>query len=198
MKGEFTLKILENIKDGIIGMSDLVIVSLTIPYGSSFGRFEYELSELQRERRKEQMRTKTERQTRQRCYNMIYKLERDGLIKKIQKKSGIFFRITSNGVRRWEFLRERKENMLPKPHYKVLKNINFIIVIFDIPEIERKKRSWLRSALKNLGFKLIQKSVWIGKVKIPKDFLNDLKELKLVNFVEIFEISKSGTLQHII
>jgi len=32
-------------------------------------------------------------------------------------------------------------------------------------------------------------------VKIPKDFIDNLAELKLIEYVEIFEISKSGTLK---
>ena len=73
-----------------------------------------------------------------------------------------------------------------------------IIVIFDIPERERRKRAWLRLALKNIGLKLIQRSVWMGKVQIPKEFLDDIRELHLVNFVEIFEITKSGSLNQVI
>ena len=67
----------------------------------------------------------------------------------------------------------------------------------DIPESERKKRAWLRSALKNLNFKMIQQSVWIGKVRIPEEFLRDLRNMHLTEYVEIFEISKAGSLQQI-
>src|SRR3990167_838001 len=81
---------------------------------------------------------------------------------------------------------------------KITINNRLIIVIFDIPERERRKRAWLRLALKNIGLKLIQRSVWMGKVKIPKEFLDDIRELHLVNFVEIFEITKSGSLNQVI
>ena len=53
-------------------------------------------------------------------------------------------------------------------------------------------------ALKNIGLRLIQQSVWMGKVKIPKEFLDDIRELHLANFVEIFEITKSGSLNQVI
>ena len=71
------------------------------------------------------------------------------------------------------------------------------IVIFDIPEKERRKRDWLRAVLKNLGLKMIQKSVWIGKVKIPEALIKDLKRLNLIECVEIFEVSRTGSLEHI-
>jgi hypothetical protein len=45
---------------------------------------------------------------------------------------------------------------------------------------------------------MVQKSVWVGKTKIPQDFLDDLFKLKLVDFVEIFEISRTGSLKHLI
>ena len=45
---------------------------------------------------------------------------------------------------------------------------------------------------------MIQKSVWIGKVKIPKEFLDDLFKLRLIDYIEIFEISKAGSLKNLI
>ena len=73
----------------------------------------------------------------------------------------------------------------------------FTIVVFDIPEKERSKRAWIREVLKNLDLKMIQKSVWVGKVKIPKQFIDDLDKFNMVDFVEIFEISKAGSLKQI-
>ena len=72
-----------------------------------------------------------------------------------------------------------------------------MIVVFDVPEKERRKRDWLRSVLKRLELKMVQKSVWIGKVKIPKELLDDLFNLKLLDYVEIFEVSKSGSLRQL-
>ena len=72
-----------------------------------------------------------------------------------------------------------------------------MIVSFDVPEKEKRKRGWLRSTLKNLGFRMLQKSVWIGKVKIPEAYLEDLKRLRLLSYIEIFAISKRGTIRHI-
>ena len=136
----------------------------------------------------------------QRFYSMFHRLKKDGLIEENIKNDKSFFQITSKGRQRLKRLKERQADALPGNSYKTcdLKKSKFTIIVFDIPESERKKRAWLRSALKNLNFKMIQQSVWIGKVRIPEEFLSDLRNMHLTEYVEIFEISKTGSLQQII
>lgn len=205
MKGEKTLQILESIGAATIDILDLFAAFLTAGYGASRRKIEYEASKRQKQRWQNQIKKEkeckkklTEKQQRQRFYEMIYRLKRDGLIKKSMQDDKAFIQLTIKGLKHIEILKDRKENSLPNVNYSNNKGGQFIIITFDIPETERRKRNWLRSVLKNLGFQFVQKSVWIGKVKIPIDFLNKLKELNLTNFVEIFEISKTGTLKQII
>ena len=73
-----------------------------------------------------------------------------------------------------------------------------VIVIFDVPEKEKWKREWLRNTLRELGMKNVQKSVFIGKVKIPELFLENMRKLHAIDYVEIFEIGKTGTLKHVV
>ena len=73
-----------------------------------------------------------------------------------------------------------------------------IIFVFDIPEKERRKRDWIRASLSNLGFRMVQKSVWVGSVKLPKMFLSDLSEQNIVPYVEILSVNKSGTIKNIL
>ena len=197
MKGDTTLKILGELKGSTLGMADLMMIILSSPYGTSIKGFEYRLNKLQKERRKDEEKIKIEKQLKRRFLDVVYKLEKGGLIKKEQKNGNFLFRLTSGGDKRLKILKKRKENILPETSYESVESKNFTIAIFDIPEKERRKREWLRSALKNIGFNLIQKSVRMGKVKIPKEFLNDMRELRMINFVEIFEISKGGTLRQI-
>ncbi len=42
---------------------------------------------------------------------------------------------------------------------------------------------------------MAQKSVWIGKTKVPQKFLNDLDDLDISDYVEIFTVNKSGSLR---
>jgi len=128
---------------------------------------------------------------------LIYKLKRSGLIKEKTKEGNKFFSLTQKGKIKLSQLKKNSRERLPEIIYQKAKSNKFTIVIFDIPETEKRKRSWLRVALGNLGFKMIQKSVWLGKVKIPKRFLDNLFQFKLVDFVEIFEISKTGSLKQI-
>jgi len=63
-------------------------------------------------------------------------------------------------------------------------------IIFDIPEANRRERSFLRKELKWLGFKELQHSVWIFPFNIEKellallelwkkDFIGDIRFLKI-------------------
>lgn len=86
---------------------------------------------------------------------------------------------------------------MPNPSYVKEDDRRSTIVAFDVPERFKEKRHWLRSVLKNLGLRMVQKSVWLGKVKIPREFIDDLKKLKILDFVEIFGITKGGTLEEV-
>lgn len=129
---------------------------------------------------------------------MISKLKRDKLLdEKIRNKKRLFS-LTSKGRRKLFDLKMRLSRKLPDVVYSKEKSQKFVTVAFDVPEKERRERDWLCFALKALGLSMIQKSVWVGKTKIPREFLNDLARLRLVDFVEIFEVSKAGSLRHII
>lgn len=195
MKGEITLKFLEEIKDFVDSSADLFEVFLRAGYGASAGKLRYEFSKAQKERRQRQELA----QYRKRYARFLYRLRQDGLIKGKEQKSGKLVTLTPKGRKKLMALKERYAGRLPEVSaYDKNESDKFIIVVFDIPERERKKRDWLRSALKNIGLKLVQKSVWMGKVKVSKDFIDDLSELKLIDYVEIFEISKTGSLRHVI
>ena len=72
-----------------------------------------------------------------------------------------------------------------------------IIVSYDLPIAFNRERDILREILKILGFNLIHKSVWVGKVKLPEQFIIALEKLKILSFVEILEVTKHGTLKEI-
>ena len=68
------------------------------------------------------------------------------------------------------------------------------LVIFDIPERERRKRDWLRLELIACDFKQLQKSVWISERPLPQEFLENLAELNLLSCVHIFTVKNKGTI----
>lgn len=100
--------------------------------------------------------------------NSLYRLLKTGQMEKIIKKNNQpYFRLTSLGSRRIERL---------FPISKLTSSgwdKKWRVVIFDIPEKERKTRDFLRRKLVDLGFGELQKSVYIS----PLDVLRDLKEM---------------------
>lgn len=66
----------------------------------------------------------------------------------------------------------------------------FQVAIFDIEEINRRRRDFLRRKLKELGFGMWQRSVWLSPLPIKNKFREFLKEQKLSKYVCIFSIQK--------
>jgi len=198
MRGDIILKILEIIGGTVVNASDVLTAILTSGYGASHAKIAYNISEQRKERRKRLEYNKSKRQIEQKYYNLVYYLKRGGFLKEKHKNNKKLFILTIKGKEKLSYLKRQRVEKLPELSYFKKESDKFIIVIFDIPEVERKKRNWLRAALGNLGLKMIQKSVWMGKVKIPKEFLADIHKLKLVDYIEIFEISKTGSLEHLI
>lgn len=128
-----------------------------------------------------------------RFYSLLSKLKKQGFIKKGEKRRKIFWRITPLGEKKIEKLKNIFS--FPKFNHKEGKDNGINIIVFDIPEKHKTKRDWLRHTLLTLGFTMLQKSVWIGKNKLPEEFLKALAELNLVDFVYIFKISKTGTIK---
>jgi len=129
-------------------------------------------------------------------HSLLCRLKKDGLIREANS-GGRVFAITEKGKDKLNNLKLRKQSALPRGIYDLSNSEEIKIVIFDIPEKDRKKRHWLRAVLKRLNFKMIQKSVWLGKVNIPEEFISDLKKLRLLEYVEIFAITKKGSLKRI-
>lgn len=195
MKGCLSLKMLEFIKDFADFNVDFCEAFFKSGYGASFGKLDYEFNQAQKRRRKNEI----EKDRKKRYYDLLYRLSKDGLIEARIENSRKFFTLTKKGEDKLEKLSNSlNKNLLPPNHYESGKGDKFILVIFDIPEKERRKRDWVRESLKNMGLKLAQKSVWLGKIKIPRSFLRDLHDLKLVDHVEIFEINKTGSLEKLI
>ena len=64
-----------------------------------------------------------------------------------------------------------------------------MVISFDIPEVYRKKRNWLRIELVSLGFEQLQKSVWFGPMPLPEEFIKFLDEFKILKYLKFFKAS---------
>ncbi|MCL5090630.1 MAG: hypothetical protein M1514_01325 [Patescibacteria group bacterium] len=106
------------------------------------------------------------RYRRKQYYQTVYHSLKTGDIEKVIKNNVPCLRLTSSGKekiqRQFSFLRFQKQKWDGK----------WRLVIFDIKERYRKDRDLLRIKLKELGFGMIQESVWLS----PYDFLIDFRE----------------------
>ena len=86
----------------------------------------------------------------------------------------------------------QKKETLPAHTVKQLTpKQNSMIIIFDIPETQKRKRELLRVELSNLGFAMLQKSVWFGPAPIPKEFIRSLDHTKLLRYVKFFKATEA-------
>lgn len=194
MKGERRLKVLEFIEDSI-QLADDIFFIFTLPFGTSFSRMDYLLEKKHEQIDRDQINRNIERKRERRRFDdFLYRLRKDGLVSEVNKKGKYFLKLTTKGR---SILEKLKINYLPAVKYENTKDETLKIIIFDIPEEERRKRAWLRSALKNLNFKMIQKSVWLGKVKLPREFIDDLERINILSYIEIFAITKTGSLRQL-
>ena len=194
MKGDLTLQLLESVGSAGKEVFELFDTFLAAGYGASLGKIEATRRRRAKERSRASQRAEQEDRARRQYRNLLYRLKQSDFLQ--TDRRGIAERLTLTLKGKVYLQRLRKRPALPQPHRYHRQDGNaFIIVVFDVPEKERRKRDWLRSVLKHLGLKMIQKSVWVGKTKIPESFLKDLKELRLLPFVEIFAVTKTGNLR---
>ncbi|OGE82874.1 MAG: hypothetical protein A3B23_00775 [Candidatus Colwellbacteria bacterium RIFCSPLOWO2_01_FULL_48_10] len=118
--------------------------------------------------------------------SMLSKLKQAGLIE--EGKSGWI--ATALG-------KKKISTSMPSLSYEKEGDKTLKIVIFDVPEKYRRKRDWLRRALTEIGFKKLQQSVWSGKIRLPREFMDDLKDLDLLDYVDILEVTKTGSVREL-
>lgn len=113
----------------------------------------------------------------------FYKLKKQGLIKIEIKKGGMHISLTDKGKKKagWMQIDELKINKSKKWDKK------WRLVMFDIAHLKKTHRDAFRGKLKELGFQLIQKSVWIhpfdckDEIDLLRDFFGLTEaEIRLV------------------
>lgn len=117
--------------------------------------------------------------------SLLSRLRRQGLVARNGRRGAHRWRLTKRGVAR---IAAHPVLAVPAPD-----GISRL-VIFDIPERERRKRDIIRAELASCNFKSLQKSVWIGENPLPEDFIALIDELRLKDRLHIFSIRESGTI----
>jgi len=119
-------------------------------------------------------------------YVLLYRLKRDGFVVRTKKADGDVWRLTEEG-----------RELLATHHEKEKLPVDgrIRLCIFDIPEFEKRKRNWLRSSLRAYGYEPLQKSVWWSNRPLPEEFIEEIGEKELTEYIHIFGVGERGTLQ---
>lgn len=191
---ELAIKALELIGGAALDTATLIEALLSSPYGASYSRLQKSIREIERRRGEELNESRRNRQ----FYDLLFRLKRDGLIEQRTDAKKKWWIITAKGKDRLLIWRNKQKYSLPPVDYDRAESKELKIITFDVPERYKRKRAWLREALRFLGFTMLQKSVWVGKRALPEEFLKDLQDLGLVSYVEIFVVTKAGSLKHMV
>jgi hypothetical protein len=115
---------------------------------------------------------------------LIYYLKKRGWIKikNLEEKQGIL--LTKDG--REKVLRVKLKFFEKKRR----KDGKWIMIIFDIPEKERKKRDFLRNQLIILGYQKLQKSIWVCSYDVIRETEEIIRKYSLDEYVKIFLIEE--------
>lgn len=119
----------------------------------------------------------------------LNRLKAKGLVSASGSKRYTTWVVTPRGKEIFEYTLSITE---PLPEDGILR-----IFIFDIPELHKDDRDWIRAELISSGFIMLQKSVWIGKRPLSEHFLRALSDRGLFEYIHIFEIKESGTLRNL-
>lgn len=108
----------------------------------------------------------------------FYSIQKNGFISVQTKRKQNSFSLTNKGVRK-----AQKYALLQLPDRNPQKwDGKWRLIIFDVPSTHRLKRDALRSFIKKLGCKQLQKSIWI----YPHDCKEEVKLLqKFFSFSEL-------------
>jgi hypothetical protein len=186
MKGDLIYKILNSLNDTAFDQVDFVNAFLRAGYGASFGKIDYELNKIQDKRIIRQI----EKEKILKFKNYLARLKNNGLI--LENKAKQIY-LSEKGKKKLN--KFKNSPLLNKEDYKKKKGERVIVISYDVPIAFNRERNILRDMLQMLGFNLVHKSVWVGKVLLPEKFVDNLSKLGILEYVEILEVTKNGTLK---
>jgi len=75
---------------------------------------------------------------------------------------------------------------------KIRSDKKWQMVLFDIPENKKRQRDFFRRGLGYLGYKKLQRSIWVCPYDVLEETKNLIKRYKLEAYVEILLVNKIG------
>lgn len=117
---------------------------------------------------------------------LVCRLRNSGYLKTLRIKGKSATILTPKGM---EKLFKVKLKMINK---KQRADKKWQMVLFDIPEEKRKHRDYFRKTLQYLGYKKLQKSIWVCPYDVLKETENLIKRYKLESYVELLLVKRVG------
>lgn len=121
--------------------------------------------------------------------NVIFKLNKNGYIQKDEN----YILLLPRGRKYVENKKVRLVTFESPFENKAVRNL---LVMFDIPEAQKAEREWFRFHLREFGYEMIQRSVWVGPSPLPKEFLDYLRQIRLKNCIKTFKLAKPYNTQN--
>lgn len=115
--------------------------------------------------------------------NAVYRLTKNGYV---SKNSGSFMLLPKGR----EYIENKKIRMITFESPFKKNSPKNLLVMFDIPEDKKSEREWFRFQLRQFGYTMIQKSVWVGPFPLPNEFLDYIKKLNLKKCIKTFKLEK--------
>ncbi len=115
-------------------------------------------------------------------YQMMKRSLKTGDIELVVKNTEQYIRLTSAGKAKYK--RDFSVAKLTKKWNK-----KWVILTFDIEEKQRRTRDKLRNKLKNIGFGMLQESVWISPLPIGEEVLELMETFELSDNTFVLESS---------
>ncbi len=115
--------------------------------------------------------------------NALWKMNRSGYLKIIERNNKRFLKITNKG---------QLEKLLQKAGLDKSQRWDgkWRVLTFDIPENFHHLRDHFRWLLKKNNFKKLQASVFVSPYPLNRDAIRYLKETKLINFIRVMKVEE--------
>lgn len=123
--------------------------------------------------------------------NTLHRLKQQGLVSSEGPHKNTRWKLTRKGKK---FLAQIYAD--EKDPYDLAPEDGIVrIVTFDIPEKIRGKRDWLREQLSACGYRLLQRSVFVGTRPLPNAFIRRVDEMRIGKYLHIASLTQTGTIQ---
>ena len=123
-------------------------------------------------------------------YTLISRLEKRGMVRKIKRGRKNHLKLTARGKEL--LLKHRSASDKSRPSW----DRQWRLVIFDIPEKQAALRKYLTQYLHVLGFRKVQRSVWISPFDYQKNIIRYIRKLKLSDYVFFLQVKSFAKLTH--